>query len=294
MKKTMIQPGYLVGLSVKCRGGVEYKKTPVVTTHEDGREITTWETTRVLDDPTEFHAANKERGRLRAIISGLCIATPVGLLCPKSREDELDKAIQTAQTDAQKWNTAAKFTYISVDCLPGEIAENAERAAKAITSEVRDLLQDMRGAVAKMDKDSIREAADKARSLAQMLSPELEEKVSKAVKNARSIARKIVKRVEKAGEDAASVLAEINTAELDQARFAFLDIAPTDVPQPEYAEMMPATDVQRFDSLFDGLIDEPLIVPVDLDDDAAELDTDDTDAPAVTVPTDEAPEIDLD
>ena len=80
------------------------------------------------------------------------------------------------------------------------------------------------GLVADADPAAIREAATKAKNLGAMLSAEVSGKVSAAIIEARAAAREITKRVEKAGESAAIVVAELQTARIDGARFTFLDL----------------------------------------------------------------------
>jgi hypothetical protein len=167
------------------------------------------------------------------------------------REAELMQAIEEARAGAAAWNANAVYNKITIDVLPAVIAEDNAAAARAIAAEVRDLMKEMRETIGTADPKMIRDTCDRARSISQMLSPELEEKVSAAIKQARSIARKIVKRVEKAGENAQQVIAECNTAAIDQARYAFLDLAP-ETDAPATAETMPAADLQRFADLDDS------------------------------------------
>ena len=239
-----IKPGILVGLSAKLAGGIKYARVDIAQEQHGQTRVAKWETTSTVIDQDEYTRAVKERGRVRNLVSGVCLRTAFGLICPPGREEALETAIRDASDSADAWNAQSTHNKISLYVLTGQIAKDDESAARAITREVRDLLQEMRSAVDAADPARIREACTAARGIGQMLSPELEESVSKAVASARSIARKIVKRVETAGESAAAVLAEINTAAIDQARFAFLDLAPQ-TPAELAAPQTPPADAAR-------------------------------------------------
>lgn len=292
MKKIVLSPGFLVGLSARTHGGRKTSSTEIDSEREGARLTRELRTEIQIDDTIEYEAALKERNRLRGIITAVCIPSEFGPLCPADREAELESAIAEAKAGEAAWNATAKHTFITISALPAVIAQDYELAATAITAQVRDLLIQTHKAIQAADPDEIRDNCKRLRNMSAMLSPELAEKANKALKNARSIARKIVKRVVNAGESAAQVLSEINAQEVNDARFAFLDLSPVPEGADDGGEALPAADVQRFDALddFAGLFDEMPAVPAD--DDAADLDDDD--APAVTVPEldDNAPEID--
>lgn len=298
MKKTVLSPGLLVGLSVKTRGGIEYKRQEISATQEDKTVIKRWETTSTVIDQPEYNAAQKERNRLRGLVTAVCIPTDFGCpLCPAEKESELEAAIKEAQDGASTWNAAAKYTQIHVYAIPAVIAKDSALAAEAIAAQMRELLTEARQAIQAAQPKAIKEACRKIRNMGAMLSPDLQEKTDKALKNARSIARKLVKRVEKAGESAAAVLEDINTQDLDQARYLFLDLAPLPDGEQNPEDMMPAADVQRFDGLFGGLLDG-IEIP-EIADEPAELDdADEEDEPgaawAASAPDNGPAEIDVD
>lgn len=293
MKKIVLSPGFLVGLSARTHGGRKTSSTEIDSEREGARLTRELRTEIQIDDTIEYEAALKERNRLRGIITAVCIPSEFGPLCPADREAELESAIAEAKAGEAAWNAQAKYTFISISALPAVIAQDSELAATAITAQVRDLLIKTVEAIKAADPKEIRENCKRLRNMSSMLSPELAAKADKALRNARSIARKLVKRVEKAGENAAAVLAEINAAEVDSARFEFLELSPLPEGADDGGEPLPAADMQRFDALddFAGLFDQPPTIPAA--DDTPDLDDDD-DAPAVTVPEldDSAPEID--
>lgn len=266
-----IKPGLLVALTSKAEGNRKYTSKEVDQQQQGASELRKWEGECFTRDVAEQEAAEKCRSEARGMIAKLCFKTDFGLICPEDREQELAEAIARAHAHVSAFNATAMYTRVYVDALPARIAKDDTAAAKAITKDVRELLDAMKAAIAAADPKAIRDTCNSARQIGQMLSADLEEKVSKAVANARSIARKIVARVEKAGESAAAVLADINTHDLDQARFCFGDLAPEPAGQP--AESLPAADLQRFADL-DGAGLEGLLFSPPAEDTAPALDMD--------------------
>ncbi len=226
MKTSVLKPGYLVSLKTTLRGGVNYRRVDLETerTTDDGALRAKWETTREIPDPDEYARAVQARSDARGFIVRECCASAFGMLCPTSNEGALQDAIQTARQCAADFNATARQSQIGVYVLIGRIAQDDAEAARAIGTEIKELLEQMQTGIREADPAAIREAANKARSLGGMLSLDVAGKVSQAIEEARRAARAIVARVEKAGETAAAVVAECSTARIESARFAFLDL----------------------------------------------------------------------
>lgn len=226
MYTSVLKPGLLVSLKTTIKGGADYQRVEIEQDHalENGARFAKWETTRVISDPAEYERAIQARGKARAAIISICCSSSFGLLCPASREPELNTAIDIARIIADEFNATSKRAAIEVYIIAGRVARDDVEAAKAISAEVRDLLADMETGIKNADAEVIREAANKARALGGMLTDEAKEKVSEAVTEARKAARLIVKRIEKSGELAATVVAELSVQNIEAARFAFLDL----------------------------------------------------------------------
>jgi len=169
-------------------------------------------------------------------VTAVCSASAFGLLCPLSREGELYAAIDAAREIANEHNATARSTTINVYVLVGRIAQDDAEAARAISYEIRSLLDAMQDGIKACDPDAIREAANKARSIEQMLSPDVAGSVKDAIREARTAAREIVRRVSKAGERAADVVSDLSMRRLDTARMSFLDLdEPAQVNEPDAA-----------------------------------------------------------
>jgi hypothetical protein len=247
MSKVILKPGILVSLSTRVEGGVLYSRRDIDSgVEDDGAERVRWETERTIEDPAEHSAAIKARSAARIRITKICSQTRFGLLCPLTKEAELDAAVAEARVFTDAHNAGAVHTRVSVYVLKGRIAETDEEATRALASEVRDLLDEMDTGIRSVDPKRIRAAADRAKELGAMLDDAQSAAVDRAVETARKAAREIVKRVVKGGEDAELVLETIATKPIDSARFAFLDLDEERAPE---GEALPAVNVQRFADL---------------------------------------------
>lgn len=245
MNTQMIRPGLLVALKTSVRGGVRYERT---TLEVADNNVQRWETTKIVTDPDELKAASKARADAGMMIVRACSRTSFGLMCAEKYEAELDAAMVRAQDIVDLFNQSARYTHITLHVMKGRVAASDEVAARAIASEVTDLIGAMRDGIDKLDPKAVREAAGKARQMLTVLTEENAARVEVAIEAARKAARNIVRRIEKKGEEAEAVLADIDCSQIDSARIAFLDLSqPTYVPAVEPA--LPAVDVQRMASL---------------------------------------------
>lgn len=226
MKTAILKPGYLVSLKTALRGGVTYARVDIERDHttEEGARVAEWQTKRRIADAAEYEAASVARSKARSLVVSQCCASSFGLLCPLANEEALNDAVTAARAVAQLHNASAASTFVDVYVLAGRIAQDSEEAERALSAELRELLDAMQAGIKAADPEAIRAAANKARALGGMLSDGVASRVSDAVTEARKAARDIVRRVEKAGETAAAVAAECSTARIEAARFAFLDL----------------------------------------------------------------------
>lgn len=278
-KASIIRPGLLVCVNTTVVGGVSYQRVDLDANEIDcpdcsnvgsgiaqiavtatcktcggagkvssaaGREVTRWETKRVVEDKEEHERATKVRSGARSLIAKCCSATSFGLLCPADQEGALDAAVAQARRMVDEFNESAAHTRISIYALKGRVASDDAEAARAITSEIADLVRRMDAGVKEFDPKKIREAADRARELSNMLDDAKKSKIDAAVAQARAAARTIVKRIEKEGEDRNTVLLDIARGQIESARIAFLDLSDDQV---DLGETMPAINRQRFADL---------------------------------------------
>jgi hypothetical protein len=222
LKASTLRPGLLVSLKTSVRGNVSYTKETIEgdTEISPGKRRAKWETTRTIADAVEHKAAIKVRGKARSLIGAVCAHSAFGMLCPETASDELDKAVADARELADKFNATARITRVSVYVIAGRIAPDDVEAVKAINSEISDLMDVMAKGIQGLEVEKVREAANRAKSVAQMLSPNAAAQVQLAVEAARGAARKIVA----AGEQAAQEIDMRAVRAITEARGAFLDL----------------------------------------------------------------------
>jgi hypothetical protein len=231
MQTSTLRPGLLISLKTAIRGNVSYQHRDIEPEHltEDGQQQVKWETERTITDPAEYEAAAKVRNKVRTVISGVCVRSAFGLLCPEKSTDNLDAALAEARRLADEFNAAAKLTRVNVYVIAGRIAPDDLEAMRAINSEASDLLTTMVEGVRNLDVKAVRDAADRARDIGRMLSPDMQARIGTAIDAARDAARKIVK----AGEQAAQEIDQRTIRRITEARTAFLDLDPAlDVAAP--------------------------------------------------------------
>jgi hypothetical protein len=219
-----LRPGKLVAMKTAVVGNVSYKKETIEEEHQlaSGVEIERWETTRLTADPEEEKRGQQTRDKVRSMITGVCIRTAFGLLCPEAKIEQLDLAIRDAEREVAGFNAGASITRVTFNLLTGTIAADDVQAVRAINSEVRDLMDQMLAGLEALDVVKIRDAAQRVKRVGQMLSPQAQERVKEAVTAAREGAKSIVAAAEVAS-------AEIDRAALRkvrEARTAFLDVEP--------------------------------------------------------------------
>jgi hypothetical protein len=222
LNMSTLVPGFLVGLKTSVKGNVTIDKEVIEAPHKvrSGAQKSKVMIERTVQHPEEKTKADQIRMKARSIIVSVCAKSDFGLLCPESKIPELKTAIVEARALAERFNRGAKVTSVSVYVITGRIARDDVEAARAIKSEVRELLKSMSDGVSNLDVKAIREAANKARGLGAMLSPEAADKIKVVIDSVRSTARKITK----AGEDAAQEIDREALKTIRQTRSAFLDI----------------------------------------------------------------------
>lgn len=246
----VLKPGLLVSLRTSLKGGIAYERAeleaPAPATETE--DVARWETTRVIDDKAEYDRGSKLQGKVSGMIRNRCIETEnLGLLCPKDREDELDKAVADAQALVDEFNTSTRHSMLTVWAVKWRMAEDEEEATAALAAEVRGLLDQVDRGIRDVNVETIRAAATRAKYVGKMLDGKQAEQVTEAVLAARKAATTIARRVEKLGEDAEVVMAELKTEPIATARFAFLDLE----EHASEGEELPAVSAQRMATVVD-------------------------------------------
>jgi hypothetical protein len=255
---TTIRPGILVAFRTAIAGGVEYRRVDLDAPPDAGevaadpnapapaveikKEVTRWETTKILTDAEEHKLATQIRNSAVRDVRKVCSETTFGLLCPQAQETALDEAFATARAKVDTFNAGARFTRIQINMLKGRIASTDEEAVKAITAEVGAMVRQIDRAVKSLEPEAIRAAAKRAAEIGAILGDDDKARLSEAIKAARTAATQIA-RADKLGQKASFVLATEQQEAIDRARWAFLDL--DDAPAEEAGEALPAADLAR-------------------------------------------------
>jgi hypothetical protein len=234
MRTSILRPGLLVSLRTSVKGNVRYSTFELEQDHVTltGERKARWETERTIRDPEEHERALKARSLARSAVQTVCAHSDFGLLCLVDNRDKLDAAIDKAEAIAREFNLSAEVSRLNVNVIIGEVSPNDARAIRAINQEMRDLMDTMANGLATLDVTKVRDAANKARSVAKMLEPNAGERVAKAIAVARGAAREIVK----AGEAGAVEIDQVAIQRIVEARTSFLDLDEVgEVQAPEAA-----------------------------------------------------------
>lgn len=229
IQTSTLRPGLLVSLKTSTRGNVSYEKRDLEDSKLENVELKKWETSRTISDLDEWERSKKARSAASIAVRKVCAWSAFGLLCPESDKDDLDAAIAEARRIVEEFNATAAMTRLHVFVMVGKIAADDVEAVRAINSEVRDLMRDMEEGLKNLDVKTVRDAAQKAKSLGQMLTPDAEGRVTKAVELAREAAKKIVK----AGDEGTVEIDKRAIRKIAEQRTSFLDLdGPVEVQKP--------------------------------------------------------------
>lgn len=223
MPVTTLKPGLLVSLKTALRGGVQYTRVDIENRTEGDAKRERWETTKVVSDKEEHDRATKLRSKAGSMVRSVCVPSAFGYICPVAREEDLDKAILEAQEMIKLFNESAVTCRVSMYTLKGRIAETDDEAARAINSELRELLDEMKDGIKEADPKRIRDAAAQAKKMGTMLDEQTALKVTRAVEEAREVAKAIVKKLTDKTEDLADYVQTVKLNAISNARFTFLD-----------------------------------------------------------------------
>lgn len=228
--RTTLRPGYMVALKTSTSGNVSYLKSgESEQQNADGSVSSTWETTRIVADPNEHKRAVQVRSRVRSLIRSACAKTAFCFICPLERRATLDANIEEARSLVKEFNNGAVHNRVEFNILIGEIAPTDVEAIRAINSEVRDLMQQMAVGIGGKDAEAIRDAADRAKQVAEMLQASVKEVVDETV----AIARKAASGIAKAQRNGTDIAIDKDAIKaIKSSSRSFIDFAEDVEPAP--------------------------------------------------------------
>jgi hypothetical protein len=241
-----MKPGILVDLGTTVTGGVHYQREEIDEhVEEDGTEVVEWNTKRMMEDAEEHREAARLRSQIVRLFYAICTKTGRGaLLCPDSREDELNEAIGKAHEIADEFNAKASYTFVDFDIFKGRISETDEENTRALANQIKRMLDDIDEGVRGCDPKLIRDARNRAKKISQMIDNGQARRVTAAAEAATEAANQIAKRVIREGENGEKVIADLKLDAIRKARFSFLDTG-----KAINVKRLPKVRAQRFADL---------------------------------------------
>lgn len=222
MQSIELRPGHLIVVDTKVAGGIHYHRKDLKHEEQEGRDVLSWETERVIHNLPEFEEATRVRNAARALITGICLRTPFGvMLCPSDRKGELEQRIRDAQALVATFNTTAAHTRVRIVTLRGEISPSDAEAIAALRSEICDALEQLADAIGAADVERIRAVATETTAIAKLLDDSCtgpKAALAAAVKTARDQARHLAKAAEKG---VTPLISPVASTAIARARFVF-------------------------------------------------------------------------
>jgi hypothetical protein len=240
LKSSTLRPGLLVSLKTTLKGNVDYAKETIAEDHttDDGAREAEWKTKRTVHNPDEHERAVEVRGKARSLITGTCVPSLFGYLCPNTQQEQFELALREANRLVDEFNDTATRERIGFYVLTGRIANDDLSAIRAIRSEVADLIAELETNVQKLDVKAIRATASKGVGLSKMLTDSGSKPLQEAIDAARKAANGFAAQLKDAGTQAALVVDQATIASLRESRGAFLDFG-------EQADIEAAPIVER-------------------------------------------------
>lgn len=241
-ERLSIKPSVLLGKSISRAAGITYQRTLLDESEKGGTESRRWETLRVIPNVDEFKASGALVAECNRALMKVCVKTAVGLLCSKDNEKALDDTVAEIRSMIETANETYATVRISAAFVKGVIESSDDEAAKAITQDIQGFLANLYDAIEKCDVKKIRQTVLSMKGIDTLLPSVESEKIKAAMMAAKKVAKTIVAEVEKKGREITEVKQEFDLSEIDVARIAFVEIAPTaaamaaEPPAPDIVE----------------------------------------------------------
>lgn len=229
MQRLTLKPSVLVAFSIGRLGGVRYARQPLDQQRQGEREVTSWQTTREVDDVEELRRAQALVAECRRRMGALCYRTAFGWVAPREREAELAQTWAEIRARVEQANAEElRRCRLVAACVTGEIAQDDQAAADAILADIARFFGDVMEALQACDVRRIRQTVAGMRGVEALLPDAQSEALRTAVRQARRLATVIRQEVERKGREIEAVVRELDLSPIDAARVMFIE--------PEVAE----------------------------------------------------------
>lgn len=215
---------------------------------DDGTEISSWSTTKIVQDPENA----KKAAALRAnFINAVCrLGAQYGseklVFVDFERRDDFD-ALQVEWRDkVAEFNATSPVVKVDFFCLPPlELTGTNEYMLGKLLDEMKDTMGEMKEALQAADYKKVRAVVARLKGFTSLVPDESAAAITNAIADARKQARMIKKELEKRGTAIEEVQAMVNTSTVDLAvSITLLDDDP-EAETESTAELMAALAEQQ-------------------------------------------------
>lgn len=196
-KNFSIEPCILVSFKLKVERGVTYHRTDLSNTvNDDGSEDALWETKRHFRNRAEAKEAERIYAKARQRVRSVTLETPIGFICPLSKERELQAAVDESQRLVDDFNKTATTCKIHVVYVPSRINADNVGGVSMLKSKLEETTMEIRKALTTFDAKGAREVLYATKRMVDVLAdPESREELRTAREEAGQLCKEITRLV---------------------------------------------------------------------------------------------------
>jgi hypothetical protein len=215
---------------------------------EDGTEISSWSTTKIVQDPENAKKAAALRATFinNVVKLGAQYGTEKLVFVDFERRDDLEALQAEWQSKVEEFNAQSPIVKVDFFCLPPlDLTGSNEYMLGKLLDEMKDTMGEMKEALQAADYKKVRAVVAKLKGFTSLVPDESAAAITNAIADARKQARMIKRELEKRGTAIEEVQAMINTSTVDLAvSVTLLDDDP-EMDTESTAELMAALAEQQ-------------------------------------------------
>lgn len=224
-------------------GGVSYDKSEYTyVPTENNTEQTEWKTTRFVSDKEEHAESKRLKERFRRRFARLGASIRAGFVVRLDKETDLEETIADTKTEIKSFNRRSVYSRFYFYPVKVYIDSTNSNIMTATAQQLSDLLKEVKTLLLKGDYDAVRKRLKgiNTTNYSEVFSGETSDKIAQAFKRVRTEARALARAQRNFDGKRREGMEKVNTAEIDIARAAFIELispdaigvlTPDDVPQ---------------------------------------------------------------
>jgi hypothetical protein len=243
---------WLVWYPVSVSGGCTYTQTDRIETREKRdtkvKEEAEWKAKKVVDDVKEYKAANALRNRAKRWIRSLgAPAAPGIVLVPLERGVDLDERREEMTERVTQFNADSVYSKVSFRCYKYPIAGENEQLLADMLGQLRVTLEELRQAEKAADVKGMKSVLDRLAGFDTVLPEGAADYLQRAIADAKAQVKSVEKSLKDKSKTLEQVRTEMNTTQVDFARFAVMQPGDTldEVDNNLVAKLMAAQANER-------------------------------------------------